>query len=130
MGVQISQHKGVGGKFVDGLIVGHLGIIADVAGGIGKPVCVPLIGQLQQLPNHGEKLPVEYIVHISRQGYRSPGQYAAQRRQGAASRLPDPLPAVRQHLAHQGEGQGEGKGRHHGPHEIVGLLDPGKGEPG
>ena len=126
MSMQISQHKGVTGKFMDGLIR-HIGVMANVAGGIRKPILVPLgnqseIGQPRPYPG------IDHVMHIAGHAHRHTCQKSSQRRRTSSLTCQSLTHPVSQQLPHQGTGEYKEKSSHKRPHEIVGQshLSPRK----
>lgn len=122
MGMQISQHKGVAGKLMNSF-VRHIRIVSNVSGGIGKPVAVHFHPFYFLYPGQNHR--IDDIVHISCNGYCSPGcqpgKYRSSRLSLLFSRLS--LHPVSRHLVYQGKGHGKRKPRHKGTHQIIGKFN-------
>ena len=115
---------------MDGFVISFR-IIADIPGGIGKPVGIISLGKSQEILHPWDHLSHQHIVHISRQTDSGAGQQAAQRRRPSRFGrrcLPRFGQMIQQHLPHQGKRQHKGKGRHKGSHDIIRLLHPCAGE--
>ena len=91
-------------------------IIADITGGIRKPVSIIPFWQMKDLPDPRKKFSDHHIMHISGKRYPCP-------RKGTAKQCRFfSFPAVKYHLAYQSKRNGKTKPCHQCPHQIVRLC--------
>ena len=91
-------------------------IIADIAGGVRKPVGIISFWQMKNLPDPRKQLSDHHIMHISSQRHTCPGKNAAKQCRFLF------FPAIQYHLAYQTKRNSKAESSHQCPHQIVGLC--------